>query len=69
MRDYLEMMTIGGENYLVSDDGFIDYIRDDLGYLAMDVNDLFTEFMDWVEDETAWRLSTWGRKSPLTVYS
>ena len=53
MKDFLEMMTIGGENYLVSDDGFIHYIRDDLGYTTMDVNDLFTEFMDWVEDETA----------------
>jgi hypothetical protein len=53
MRDFLEVMTIGEENYLVSDDGFIDYIRNDLGYFSMDVNELFTEFMDWIEDETA----------------
>lgn len=52
MTDFLQVMTIGGENYLVSDDGFLDYIRDDLGYSTMDINDLFTEFMDWVEDET-----------------
>ena len=58
MRNYLELHTIGGAHYLLSDDGFIDYLRDDLGLVTMDVNDLFTEFMDWIEDETAWRLFT-----------
>jgi hypothetical protein len=53
MRNYLELHTIGGAHYLLSDDGFIDYLRDDLGLVTMDVNDLFTEFMDWIEDETA----------------
>jgi hypothetical protein len=53
MRDYLERATIGGVNYLVSDEGFIDYLRNDLGLMTIDVNDLFTEFMDWIEDETA----------------
>ena len=53
MRDYLELHTISGTHYLLSDDGFIDYLRDDLGLVTMDVNDLFTEFMDWIEDETA----------------
>ena len=53
MNDFLETITIGGLDYLVSDDGFIDYLKDDLGYMSMDINDLFSEFMDWVEEETA----------------
>jgi hypothetical protein len=53
MNDFLETITIGGLDYLVSDDGFIDYLKDDLGYMSMDINDLFAEFMDWVEEETA----------------
>jgi hypothetical protein len=53
MNNFLETITIGGLDYLVSDDGFIDYLKDDLGYMSMDINDLFTEFMDWIEDETA----------------
>ena len=53
MNNFLHPVTIGGLDYLVSDDGFIDYIRDDLGYISMDINDLFAEFMDWIEEETA----------------
>ena len=53
MNNFLETVTIGGLDYLVSDDGFIDYLKDDLGYMSMDINDLFAEFMDWVEEETA----------------
>ena len=53
MNNFLETVTIGGLDYLVSDDGFIDYLKDDLGYMSMDITDLFAEFMDWVEEETA----------------
>ena len=53
MNNFLHPVTIGGDDYLVCDEGFIDYLRDDLGYLSIDINDVFTEFMDWLEDETA----------------
>ncbi len=47
-----ETYTVGGENFFVIDDGFIEYIRD-LGYSSIDINDLFAEYMDWLEDEAA----------------
>lgn len=50
--DFCQIHTVGGQNYFVVEDGFIDYIRE-LGYESIDVNDLFTEFMDWLEDEAA----------------
>jgi hypothetical protein len=47
-----ETYTLGGENYFVMEDGFIEHLRDQ-GCYSIDINDLFTEFMDWIEDETA----------------
>ena len=44
--------TLEGENYFVVDDEFVTYLRD-LGYVSIDINDLFTEYMDWLEDEAA----------------
>lgn len=53
MKFFFDTHVIGGTPYMVSDDGFVEYLRDDLGYVSMDINDLFTEFMDWIEDEAA----------------